>query len=531
METFWNPVIYFSSLLVCMCLGNVYKRINSTETKRNYGTGVGLLVVCLICGSHILHTIFLVLGNAIVIRCCDKSYVHRISLLYTFFLLLYFQLNVKESVYELWIFQVLTLRMVGMAFEVNLAYKSKVAKEALKKAIPEPTEMKISVNPSRESSISVTPVETATKKARESLSTKAGLKVPSDTNKEESATESPSAVQRNAPVARSANDRLSPGNVLSQADKTARRFSESVAAADKAVKSLNERMSITPENRKEIANVQNNDIAVSKIPLTNSVLELDVMYKDPTAVDIISYAYFFIGLHKGPYYRWKIFDDHFYNSFGVLGDCRIITEHKLKKAIICGCAYILLRIKYDPNIYFQSQFYELYDTDFRYLYSVPHLIMYFLKHQIVMLLCTSVCTETGFGVYPAKTQPVPGHGPTMSLGLLKMASAFTFLCWTVWLSPTIPQFIMSITLWIYMHLEEEFQGLYDTTGSLKLSWSMGFSIMRMMCLVYLTPCLVIDDARSVLRYYNSINWIYHVVLLSLMVYAVAVAKFRASNVV
>lgn len=60
---------------------------------------------------------------------------------------------------------------------------------------------------------------------------------------------------------------------------------------------------------------------------------------------------------------------------------------------------------------------------------------------------------------------------------------------------------------------------------------MGFSIMRMMCLVYLTPCLVIENTRSVLRYYNSINWIFHIVLLSLIVYAIVVNKFRASNVV
>lgn len=52
---------------------------------------------------------------------------------------------------------------------------------------------------------------------------------------------------------------------------------------------------------------------------------------------------------------------------------------------------------------------------------MPQLIMFFLKYQIVMLLCTAVCTESGFGVYPAKTQPVPGHGPTVSLGLLKRA--------------------------------------------------------------------------------------------------------------
>lgn len=74
MRTFWDPFVYFASLLMCVCLGNFYKRIKSTETKRSYGTGVGILVACLVCGPHILHTIFLVLGNTIIIRCCDRRF-------------------------------------------------------------------------------------------------------------------------------------------------------------------------------------------------------------------------------------------------------------------------------------------------------------------------------------------------------------------------------------------------------------------------------------------------------------------------
>ncbi|KAG6456615.1 hypothetical protein O3G_MSEX009818 [Manduca sexta] len=309
---------------------------------------------------------------------------------------------------------------------------------------------------------------------------------------------------------------------------------------------------------------------------------------EPTAVDIISYAYFFIGFHKGPYYRWKIFNDHFTTPFGVLGDCRIITEQKLKKAFICGIGYSLLRMKYSPEIYYDGDFYIEYGTDFRYLYNIPQLIMYFLHFQIVMMLCTSVATETGFGVFPAKCLPLPGYGPSAHFSLLKLAaatpdiamqqeynfsmlkcyeneklligprmkdtmrswdmptqywfwayvyknmtkanhevrSALSFLAWTIWSGPSLQQIIISATLWVYVHLEAEYADLYDTTGALKLPWDIGFSIMRLFCLIYLTPCLIISDTDVVLRYYNSIFWVYHMVLLVLTIGAVVVYKSR-----
>ncbi|CAH0691875.1 unnamed protein product [Spodoptera exigua] len=245
---------------------------------------------------------------------------------------------------------------------------------------------------------------------------------------------------------------------------------------------------------------------------------------DPTAIDIISYAYYFIGLHK----------------------------------------------------------------DYRYLYNIPQMLAYVLQYQVVILLCTSVYTEAGFGVYPTKTQPLPGHGPSARYSLLQLAtvkeqvaleqeynfamlrsfeneklligprmrdtlrcwdmstrywfwahtykgiskankevrSALSFLAWTVWCGPTLQQLIISSTLWVHLHLENEYDDLYDTHVLLKIPWDIGFSIMRLFCLAYLTPCLILRDSTVILRYYNSIYWVYHVVLFFLILGAVVVHKER-----
>ncbi|CAG4971840.1 unnamed protein product [Colias eurytheme] len=451
-----DTVIFYSSLLLCISIGSYYKRIDDITMKRNYGTGLGILLACLICGHQIYHTVLLVWGNIVILKCCDRRYLHQVSMAYTWLYMFYLHQNAVND-YVLWVHQTLALRLVGLAFELNMAQKIK----------SEP------------------------------------------------------------------------------------------------------RVSMTKMN----------------------MGDNDVLSTDPSAVDIITYAYYFIGLHRGPYYRWKIFEDHFNSTFSTLGDCRIITEQKLKKACICALGYLLLQIKFSTEFYYKQQFYDDYGTDFRYLYNIPHLITYFLKYQITMLLCTSVCTESGFGVYPAKCLPIPGYGPSARFSLLKIVattsdaaveeeynfsmlkcfdnekllmgpkmkdsvrswdmptrywfwanvyknslkankevrSAWSFFAWTIWCSPTLPQIIVSTTLWVYIHLESEYSELYDTSGTMKLPWDIGFSIMRLLCLIYLTPCFVVRDTSVVLRYYNSIFWVFHLVLLALMVAAIAIYKTRGEQ--
>lgn len=231
------------------------------------------------------------------------SYVHRISFMYTWLLLLYFQLNVKRSIYELWIFQVLTLRLVGMAFEVNLAYKSKLAQKSIKKSQNEPVEKKTLINPSREQSniSSGTPRGSSLKDGRENLHTKAGLDRSADTT---------GPNQRNITDTRTSTGR-SPNEGVPNQTTTSSSKNVSVGVGAEA-KNLSlgrgevqndmrgERATIANENQKEdISEWQKNYNTVSGIRVSTSMLDSDVVNKDPTAVDIISYAYFFIGLHKG----------------------------------------------------------------------------------------------------------------------------------------------------------------------------------------------------------------------------------------
>ncbi|XP_004932164.3 lysophospholipid acyltransferase 7 isoform X1 [Bombyx mori] len=463
----WYDIVYYSSLLVCISLGRNYRKISDIEMKRNYGAGLGFLVCCLLCGRYLYHAIIMVWGNIVIIKCCERRYVHQMSLGFTWLDLLYIHCNVDDAVYAIWVHQTIALRLVGLAFELNSADMTKLEQK------PGPSSVKI------------------------------------------------------------------------------------------------------------------------------NIADVDSIHVEPYAVDIIAYAFFFVGLHKDSYYRWAVFNDHFRNSLSSIGDCRTLTEQKLKKAFLSCIAYFLLRMKYSPTVYNNEKFYEDYAVDIRYLYNIPQLLMYYLQCQIINLLCTSVAVESGFGLYPAKCQPIPGYGPSTNLNLMKSAygnevfsdspdalihyefsfgmlkcydneklifgpkmkntisswdmptrywfftniykrfsksnaevrSASSFLVWTIWNGPFLSQIIISTTLWVYMQLESEYSELYNTSGAMKLPWDIGFSIMRVFCLIYLTPCFILNNSATLLKYYGSIFWVYHVILVVLTVGAVVMHKTRTNKIV
>ncbi|RVE41353.1 hypothetical protein evm_014000 [Chilo suppressalis] len=210
-----DDVVYYTSLLVCISLSTCYRRIDDPVAKRNYGAGLGILVACLVCGCHIYHSVFIVWGNVIIIKCCDRRYVHQMSMLYTWTYLLYLHCNALP-LYVMWMHQTMALRLVGLAFEVNSLVKN--------------------------------------------------------------------------------NNSTVPSSTVRFAD------------------------------------------------------DANALTAVPNAVDIIAYSYYFIGLHKGPYYRWIIYYDHLSSSFGDLEDCRIITVHKLMKAAVFFLIYGMLKMKFPAKL-------------------------------------------------------------------------------------------------------------------------------------------------------------------------------------
>lgn len=67
-----EDVVYFASLFLCIAIGPRYRSIENAKTKRSYGTGLGVLVVCLICGRAVFHCLLMVCINIAIVKFGDR---------------------------------------------------------------------------------------------------------------------------------------------------------------------------------------------------------------------------------------------------------------------------------------------------------------------------------------------------------------------------------------------------------------------------------------------------------------------------
>lgn len=148
-----DDIIYLSLLLFSMGFGYYYRPIKYKNQKKWIGTAAGLFIVAAVSGTHYLHHLITVLVNSFIIlfldkrygKCCFKVVVkfcfifffrkcHIISFIFSFSYLLFFRSTIYFGIpyppgHTNLIQMILTLKLVGLAFEVNQTYLAKKKRE------------------------------------------------------------------------------------------------------------------------------------------------------------------------------------------------------------------------------------------------------------------------------------------------------------------------------------------------------------------------------------------------------------------
>lgn len=68
----YDDIIYLAILLSCIGFGYFYREIKDVNQKKQIGTAVGLLVILLVSGVHIIHILVTFLINAVIILLVSK---------------------------------------------------------------------------------------------------------------------------------------------------------------------------------------------------------------------------------------------------------------------------------------------------------------------------------------------------------------------------------------------------------------------------------------------------------------------------
>ncbi|XP_045497757.1 lysophospholipid acyltransferase 7-like [Colias croceus] len=142
---------------------------------------------------------------------------------------------------------------------------------------------------------------------------------------------------------------------------------------------------------------------------------------NPDFIDLFHYAFNYIGLLTGPYYRYRTFDDYFRLPYSKYVDCFGFTINTLKAVPLYVSLYLAFSNIW-PLEYVLTE--EHNNRNFLYRMMYPWVLFAAFRQRIYsgMTLAESVCTSAGLGAYPVQGRNRTGHGPTVGYLKLKQMS-------------------------------------------------------------------------------------------------------------
>lgn len=164
-----DDIIYLSLLLFSMGFGYYYRPIKEKEKKKWIGTAAGVFIILVVSGIHILHNIITVIVNSLIILFLDKRYsqynifylkkhgisyyrkCHIISFIFSFSYLFFFRTTAYFGIpyppaHTNLVQMLLTLKLVGLAFEVNQTFLTNKKREASGEGVEKDTVLKEQYN-------------------------------------------------------------------------------------------------------------------------------------------------------------------------------------------------------------------------------------------------------------------------------------------------------------------------------------------------------------------------------------------------
>ncbi|KAK7872885.1 hypothetical protein R5R35_006751 [Gryllus longicercus] len=120
----WDDVIYLTMLFISIGLGHYFQKITDKNVKKWSATIIGILLVFVVSGRHILHPLVCTLVNALIVTFISKKSCHIVSFVFQFLYLLFFRSTVYFGIpypppHTNLVQMMLTLKLVGLAFEVH----------------------------------------------------------------------------------------------------------------------------------------------------------------------------------------------------------------------------------------------------------------------------------------------------------------------------------------------------------------------------------------------------------------------------
>ncbi|XP_070579292.1 lysophospholipid acyltransferase 7-like [Ptychodera flava] len=164
---------------------------------------------------------------------------------------------------------------------------------------------------------------------------------------------------------------------------------------------------IHDSNSAKVNQIGQSDAATSKKPPV-------VIIDEPSVLDIFHYAYCYVGIMTGPYYKYKTYYDMIHNDNS--SEIPILKPflQRLKYVALYGSMFIISSHYITIQYAMTDEFYS-YSSWFTTFYMVPMFFVFRTRMYSAWVLSECVCVMSTLGAYPASSKPKCGQGPTIEI--------------------------------------------------------------------------------------------------------------------
>lgn len=141
------------------------------------------------------------------------------------------------------------------------------------------------------------------------------------------------------------------------------------------------------------------------------ITDYDHEIQSINVVELFHYAFNYVGVLTGPYYRYRTFRDYFETPFKEFAKPLESTIEKLKACALYAGLYLLVSFIWPIDYAMSSDFYDNRSWIYRLFYVWPSFIIFRMRIYTGLTLSEAVCTNAGFGAYPNDSDVANGEGP------------------------------------------------------------------------------------------------------------------------
>ncbi|XP_045138233.1 lysophospholipid acyltransferase 7-like [Portunus trituberculatus] len=144
-------------------------------------------------------------------------------------------------------------------------------------------------------------------------------------------------------------------------------------------------------------------------------LQLELQHEEvhPSSMDIFHYAFCYIGVLTGPYYKYRVYSDMLRGTPEKNGlDCLHAMVNRIWVVPLYAIAFLVSDYYFPLSFAESVEIFRDYGFFYRIWYMTPVFFNFRMRIYAGFVLSECVCIMAGLGAYPSVCEPKPGRGPT-----------------------------------------------------------------------------------------------------------------------